>query len=155
MTDLYYQTTHYPTPKTLHVYPMYPYYLHLYRPSSPTLILFWFPFTKHLMICIQDSRMVLVQFAVDEEGQYLGTTKQVPVSMHRTMRDLWKGLVHDGLITQVRPLSFIKQTAAQAQYRDKCKVIAIRYQSPDLTRTTFANGSRFSRPFSPNLWLVC
>ena len=43
--------------------------------------------------------MVLVQLAVDEEGQYLGTTKQVPVSMHRTMRDVWKGLVHDGLIT--------------------------------------------------------
>ena len=46
--------------------------------------------------------MVLVQFAVDDEGQFLGTTKNVPVSMHHTMRDLWKGLVNDGLITQVR-----------------------------------------------------
>lgn len=46
--------------------------------------------------------MVLVQFAVDEEGQFLGTTKNVPVSMHHTMRDLWRGLVNDGLITQVR-----------------------------------------------------
>ena len=46
--------------------------------------------------------MVLVQLAVDEEGQFLGTTKNTPVSMHHTMRDLWKGLVHDGLITQVR-----------------------------------------------------
>ncbi|KAJ7377997.1 hypothetical protein OS493_025313 [Desmophyllum pertusum] len=44
--------------------------------------------------------MVLVQFAVDEEGQFLGTTKNTPSSMHHTMRDLWKGLVHDGLITQ-------------------------------------------------------
>ena len=59
--------------------------------------------------------MVLVQLAVDEEDQYLGTTKQVPVSMHRTMRDLWKGLVHDGLITQVRPLCFNKETEARAQ----------------------------------------
>lgn len=45
-------------------------------------------------------RMVLVQFAVDDEGQYLGATKNVPVSMHRTMRDLWKGLLDEGLITQ-------------------------------------------------------
>jgi len=51
-------------------------------------------------------RMVLVQFAVDEEGQYLGTTKNVPVSMHHTMRDLWKGLVDDGLITQVWSLFY-------------------------------------------------
>ena len=48
--------------------------------------------------------MVLVQFAIDEEGQFLGTTKNTPVSMHHTMRDLWKGLVHDGRITQVRYL---------------------------------------------------
>ena len=46
--------------------------------------------------------MVLVQFAVDDEGRYLGATKNVPVSMHRTMRDLWKGLLDEGLITQVR-----------------------------------------------------
>ena len=46
--------------------------------------------------------MILVQFAVDDEGQYLGATKNVPVSMHRTMRDLWKGLLDEGLITQVR-----------------------------------------------------
>ena len=45
--------------------------------------------------------MVLVQFAVDGEGQYLGTTKNTPASMHHTMRDLWKLLVHDGVITQV------------------------------------------------------
>lgn len=46
--------------------------------------------------------MVLVQFAVDGEGQYLGTTKNTPASMHHTMKDLWKLLVHDGVITQVR-----------------------------------------------------
>jgi len=45
-------------------------------------------------------KMVLVQLAVNEEGQFLGTTKNTPVSMHHTMRDLWKGLIHDGLITQ-------------------------------------------------------
>lgn len=45
-------------------------------------------------------RMVLVQFAVDGEGQYLGTTKNTPASMHHTMKDLWKLLVHDGVITQ-------------------------------------------------------
>jgi len=45
-------------------------------------------------------KMVLVQLAVDEEAQFLGTTKNTPVSMHHTMRDLWKGLIHDGLITQ-------------------------------------------------------
>ena len=54
--------------------------------------------------------MVLVQFAVDGEGQYLGTTKNTPASMHHTMKDLWKLLVHDGVITQVRTkvlLSFL------------------------------------------------
>lgn len=54
--------------------------------------------------------MVLVQFAVDGEGQYLGTTKNTPASMHHTMKDLWKLLVHDGVITQVRtkvPLSLL------------------------------------------------
>lgn len=49
--------------------------------------------------------MVLVQFAVDGEGQYLGTTKNTPASMHHTMKDLWKLLVHDGVITQVRTKS--------------------------------------------------
>ena len=49
--------------------------------------------------------MVLLQLAVDEEGQFLGKTKKVPVSMHHTMRDLWKELMHDGLITQVRIFS--------------------------------------------------
>ncbi|KAJ7315642.1 hypothetical protein OS493_038491 [Desmophyllum pertusum] len=44
--------------------------------------------------------MILVQLTVDEEGQFVGTTKNTPTSMHHTMRDLWKGLVHDGLITQ-------------------------------------------------------
>ena len=50
--------------------------------------------------------MVLVQFAVDGEGQYLGTTKNTPASMHHTMKDLWKPLVHDGVITQVRTKCF-------------------------------------------------
>ncbi|XP_032243202.2 methyltransferase LUC1 [Nematostella vectensis] len=44
--------------------------------------------------------MVLVQFAVDEEGQFLGNTKDTPVSMHHQMRDLWQGLVDDGTITK-------------------------------------------------------
>jgi len=46
--------------------------------------------------------MILVQLAIDEEGQFVGTTKNIPVSVYRRMGDLWKGLVHDGLITQVR-----------------------------------------------------
>ena len=46
--------------------------------------------------------MVFVQLAIDEEGQFVGTTKNIPVSVNRTMGSLWKGLVHDGLITQVR-----------------------------------------------------
>ena len=46
--------------------------------------------------------MILVQFAVDNEGQFVGTTKDTPVSMHHTMRDLWKGLADEGVITQVK-----------------------------------------------------
>ena len=46
-------------------------------------------------------RLVLVQLAVDEEGQFLGNTKDSPVSMHHTMRDLWKEMADDGVITQV------------------------------------------------------
>jgi len=53
------------------------------------------------VLVIPGGRMVLVQLAIDEEGQFLGTTKNTPVSMHHTMMDLWKGLVHDGRITQV------------------------------------------------------
>ena len=46
--------------------------------------------------------MVLVQFAVDSEGQFLGNTKNIKESMHHWMRDLWQGMVDDGSITQVR-----------------------------------------------------
>ena len=48
--------------------------------------------------------MVFVQFVIDEEGQYSGTIKSVPVSVHHKLSDLWQGLVTDGLITQVRGL---------------------------------------------------
>ncbi|KAJ7378001.1 hypothetical protein OS493_025317 [Desmophyllum pertusum] len=49
---------------------------------------------------VSDGRMVLVQLAIDKEGQFPGTTKNTPVSIHHTMRDLWKELADDGLITQ-------------------------------------------------------
>jgi len=43
-----------------------------------------------------------VQSVIDEKGHYEG--KDTPVSRHQTLRDLWQGLVADGLISQVRPL---------------------------------------------------
>lgn len=46
------------------------------------------------------SRMILVQLATDEEGQYTGTTKSTPVSVHHKLIELWKRLLNDGLITQ-------------------------------------------------------
>jgi hypothetical protein len=45
--------------------------------------------------------MVLVQFAVDEEGQFLGNTDGNKVSLHHLLRDLWKGFVSEGKITEV------------------------------------------------------
>ncbi|XP_031555181.1 probable S-adenosylmethionine-dependent methyltransferase At5g38780 isoform X2 [Actinia tenebrosa] len=45
-------------------------------------------------------QMVLVQFAVDEKGQFLGNTDGNKVSMHHLMRDLWKGFVSEGKITE-------------------------------------------------------
>ena len=55
-----------------------------------------------LLLVTLGGKMVFVQLAIDEEGQFVGTTKNIPVSVNRTMGSLWKGLVHDGLITQVR-----------------------------------------------------
>ncbi|KAJ7331669.1 hypothetical protein OS493_019262 [Desmophyllum pertusum] len=46
------------------------------------------------------SRMILVQLAIDKEGQYVGTTKGIRVSVHHMLSELWQGLVTDGLITQ-------------------------------------------------------
>ncbi|KAL9964115.1 hypothetical protein ACROYT_G027699 [Oculina patagonica] len=46
------------------------------------------------------SRMVFVQLAIDEEGQFAGTTKSIPVSKEHKLSKLWQGLVIDGLITQ-------------------------------------------------------
>jgi len=43
-----------------------------------------------------------VQSVVNEKGHYEG--KDTPVSRHHTLRDLWQGLVTDGLISQVRLL---------------------------------------------------
>ncbi|KAK3744752.1 hypothetical protein QZH41_013300 [Actinostola sp. cb2023] len=44
--------------------------------------------------------MVLIQFAVDEQGQYLGHTNGSKVSMFHQMCDLWRGLVNEGRITE-------------------------------------------------------
>ena len=46
--------------------------------------------------------MIHVQLALDEEGQFIGTTKATTVSVFHLMRDLWQGFVAEGLITQVR-----------------------------------------------------
>jgi len=43
-------------------------------------------------------QMILVQPTFDENGECEG--KETPVSRHETLRDLWHGLVTDGLITQ-------------------------------------------------------
>ena len=48
--------------------------------------------------------MVFVQLATDEEGQFAGTTKSIPVSMEHKLSELWQGLVTDGWIAQVRGL---------------------------------------------------
>jgi len=48
------------------------------------------------------SRMILVQLATDKEGQYTGASKSTPVSVHHKLIELWKRLLTDGLITQVR-----------------------------------------------------
>lgn len=50
--------------------------------------------------------MIVVHVGVDEEGQCPGMTKVTPVSLHHTLRDLWEGLVTDGLITQVIPFCY-------------------------------------------------
>ena len=112
--------------------------------------------------------MVLVQFAVDGEGQYLGTTKNTPASMHHTMRDLWKLLVHDGVITPVRkkvtisllscPPPFpspppppphtlnIRHNLITLPRKTRCQVLSCFYmlpkKQPILTLTDYYNGCR-------------
>ena len=49
--------------------------------------------------------MILVQLVTDEEGQYTGVTKNTPVSVHHKLMELWKKLLTEGLITQVRVIS--------------------------------------------------
>ena len=46
-------------------------------------------------------RMVLVQFAVDDEGQFTGQTRKAAASLHGTLRDLWRELRDEGLVTKV------------------------------------------------------
>ena len=46
--------------------------------------------------------MVLAQFTVDDEGQFLGNTKNIKVSMHHKMCELWKDMMGDGIITKVQ-----------------------------------------------------
>ena len=48
--------------------------------------------------------MILVQLALDEEGQCSGFTKSTTVSTYYLMRDLWQGFVAEGLITQVKKI---------------------------------------------------
>ena len=67
-----------------------------------TITWYTWTFSEIAILVILGGKMILVQLAIDEEGQFVGTTKNIPVSQHHTMRDLWKGLVRDGIITQVR-----------------------------------------------------
>lgn len=89
--------------------------------------------------------MVLVQFAVDGEGQYLGTTKNTPASMHHTMKDLWKLLVHDGVITQVRTkvlLSFLSLPPTHT-YPQHLNMTSVVLQGPlVLSSGTISTGRR-------------
>ncbi|XP_078379565.1 uncharacterized protein LOC144662597 isoform X2 [Oculina patagonica] len=49
---------------------------------------------------VPGGRMILVELAIDKEGQLLGVTKATQASVFDTLRDLWQGLVTDGFITQ-------------------------------------------------------
>ena len=46
--------------------------------------------------------MVLTLCAVNDEGQSLGNTPNIKVSMHHKLCELWKGMVGDGIITKVQ-----------------------------------------------------
>ena len=47
-------------------------------------------------------KLVLAQLAIDDQGQFVGTTKAKKVSMHHKMCELWRGMVDDDTITEVR-----------------------------------------------------
>ena len=47
-------------------------------------------------------RLVIAQSVANDKGHYEG--EDTAVSRHHLLRDLWQGLVTDGLISQVRPL---------------------------------------------------
>ena len=51
--------------------------------------------------------MVLVQLAVDDEGQFPGQTRNAAASVHGTLRDLWKELLKEGFITKVTLFLFL------------------------------------------------
>ena len=51
--------------------------------------------------------MVIVQFTIDKEGQYLGHTKLTKNCMFTTMTELWKQMMNEGVITEVFILHFI------------------------------------------------
>jgi len=67
-----------------------------------------------------------VQSVVNEKGHYEG--KDTPVSRHHTLRDLWQGLVTDGLISQEE---FHETTFAYyLRTADKCKIPFTSRDSP-------------------------
>lgn len=45
-------------------------------------------------------RLVLVVFAIDKNGYYLGNTSAVPVNMFGQFNSIWKEFVSDGAITE-------------------------------------------------------
>ena len=45
--------------------------------------------------------LVVLGFAVDDQGQFIGSTKRVKLCMRDTMTSLWSGMAADGKITHV------------------------------------------------------
>eukprot|EP00730_Choanoeca_flexa_P010870 TRINITY_DN21368_c0_g1_i1.p1 TRINITY_DN21368_c0_g1~~TRINITY_DN21368_c0_g1_i1.p1 ORF type:complete len:408 (+),score=82.33 TRINITY_DN21368_c0_g1_i1:213-1436(+) len=63
---------------------------------------------------------VCVNFAIDEQGQFLGTTNQTPSKMHDNFAASWQSMVDDGAITQSEWLN----TNFPNQYRRIDEVVA-------------------------------
>ena len=47
-------------------------------------------------------KLVLVQLTIDDQGQFVGNTKAKKVSVYHKMCELWRRMVDDDTITEVR-----------------------------------------------------
>ena len=52
--------------------------------------------------------MVLIQLAIDDQGQLVGNTKNIKNSLYHQMLGLWQDMLKDGSITQVRCIQLQK-----------------------------------------------